>query len=32
VKIGFGMLELVLLCAYLGFAGRRPRPEDVSPP
>lgn len=32
VKIGFGMLELVLLCAYLGFAGRRPRPENTSPP
>jgi len=27
-KIGFGMLELVLLCAFYTFAGRRPRPDE----
>ncbi len=31
VKIGFGLLELVLLCAYLGFSGRSSQPEDVAP-
>jgi len=31
VKIGFGMVELVLLFAYLTFAGRKPDPPE-SPP
>lgn len=31
VKIGFGLLELVLLCAYLGFSGRSSQPEDDVP-
>lgn len=30
VKIGFGLLELVLLCAYLGFSGRK-RDPGASP-
>jgi uncharacterized membrane protein SpoIIM required for sporulation len=28
VKIGFGLLELVLLFSYLGFSGRTPKPES----
>ena len=26
VKIGFGLLEIVLLCGFLGFSGRKPKP------
>jgi uncharacterized membrane protein SpoIIM required for sporulation len=28
VKIGFGLLELVLLCGFLGFSGRKGKPVD----
>ncbi len=31
VKIGFGLLELVLLCGYLSFSGRKNRPQNTSP-
>jgi len=30
VKIGFGLLELVLLCGFLGFGGRKARPGGAS--
>jgi uncharacterized membrane protein SpoIIM required for sporulation len=30
VKIGFGMLELVMLCAFLGFSGRKVKPTAQS--
>ena len=30
VKIGFGLLELVLLCGFLGFSGRKGHPGGVS--
>ncbi len=29
VKIGFGLVELVLLCAYLTFGGRKPDQDEV---
>jgi uncharacterized membrane protein SpoIIM required for sporulation len=31
VKIGFGMLELVLLCSYLTFSGRKVSAGETSP-
>jgi uncharacterized membrane protein SpoIIM required for sporulation len=31
VKIGFGLLELVMLSAYLSYSGRSPEPEDDTP-
>jgi hypothetical protein len=31
VKIGFGLLESVLLWAYLGFSGRAPKTETPAP-
>jgi uncharacterized membrane protein SpoIIM required for sporulation len=30
VKIGFGMIELVLLCAYLTLSGRKPDRDEAS--
>ena len=32
VKIGFGLLELVMLCAFLGFSGRRGESSTGAPP